>query len=122
MQTQVAWRGDELVKEAMKLFDLWDISYEERAALLGVPPETLSRLYHDRSTPPADVTSRIRCLFVINEALHSLFGENPEIDYTWPASPNLDFDGRRPVDVMAGGGEAGMQEILNYLANLMASG
>lgn len=121
MPIQTAWSGEERVKEAMKLFDLWDIAYETRAALLGVPPETLSRLFHDRLTPTEEVVGRIRCLFAINEALHSLFGENAEIDYTWPASPNLDFAGQRPVDVMCRGKD-GMKEVLDYLENLMTNG
>jgi len=91
----------------LRLFDAWQLSREEQAALLGLDVRTLEAYLDGR--PLADdavLLSRVAHLLAINKVLRLRYGDRPDFLCEWVRLPNVKLDGRRPLDIMMQSREA----------------
>jgi hypothetical protein len=87
------------------LADRWNLSVEERRALLGWPSESTYHNYRNGSvgTLSYDVLTRISLLIGVFKALHILY---PDFADRWMKLPNSNpiFGGRPPIALMTADG------------------
>lgn len=102
----------------VRLFDRWDLSAKEQAALLGLAEENRSTLARYRKGSPLadnrDLLERAGHLLAIHAALRTLFPRNPDLAYSWMRTLNKRL-GARPVDVVRERGFEGLLALRRYL-------
>jgi Protein of unknown function (DUF2384) len=107
-----------LAKMATRLFDLWDLSTGDQAALLGLSGTSRSTLARYRKGAPlddnVDLLGRVGHLLGIHKSLRIIFPHNRDLAYRWVRTANSRFSGQRPVDIMRGGYE-GLLAVRRYL-------
>jgi len=103
----------------MRLFDHWDVSAQDQAALLGLSEGSRTTLARYKKGDPLadnrDLLDRVGNLLSIHRSLRILFPKNRELVYRWPTSPNKAFNGRSPVDVIRDEGFLGLLTVRRYL-------
>ena len=106
-----------ITRMVMRLFDLWEISLEDQAALLGFSTIRPIKRYRNGASFPKKRELIIRAgeLFSIHKSLRVMFPRNRTVAYRWPTSPNAAFDGRSPVDYMREHGFDGLVAVKQYL-------
>jgi len=105
-----------MFRAALNLLRLWDVTDEQAAILLDVPPRTLARWKADRAPGRLgrDGKARLSNLMGIHKALRIIFRE-PQRGYRWVKAPNATFGGRSALDVMLGGELTDLMRIRRYL-------
>lgn len=102
----------------MSLFDLWQLSLAEQAALLGVSSGSRSTLARYRAGEPfadrPDLLDRASHLLGIHKSLRVLFAHDRDLAYRWMSQPNQRL-GARPVDVVVEHGFEGLLALRRYL-------
>lgn len=102
----------------MRLFEHWQLSATEQAALLGLSEGSRSTLARYRNGEPLadsrDLVDRAGHLLGIHKSLRILFPHDRDLAYRWMTQPNLRFHAR-PVDVIAQRGFEGLLAIRRYL-------
>lgn len=103
-----------------RLFDLWQLSPNQQANLLGLSGATRSTLqrYRTGEQPLAksrDLQDRVGHLLGIHKALRILFPKNKSLAYAWPTSKNKAFTNRTPVEVIEEEGFEGLLKVRYYL-------
>ncbi|MEA3413889.1 MAG: MbcA/ParS/Xre antitoxin family protein [Pseudomonadota bacterium] len=110
---------ERLSRMLMTLFDHWDLSPEDRLALLGLDPASRTTLSRYRNGAPLagsrDLIDRAGHLLGIHKALRVLFPRNRELAYRWMTSRNAHFGNRSPVEVVRKQGFAGLLMVRAYL-------
>lgn len=108
-----------LAKMLMRLFELWSLSSEEQAAMLGLSPNTRSTLKRYRDGAPLadnrDMLDRAGHLLAIHKSLRILFPHNKSLAYQWPRQPNSNFNEKSPVGFIQDKGFEGLLMIRRYL-------
>ena len=108
-----------LAKMVTKLFDLWNLSSSDKAALLGLSESSRSAVSrYGRGEPLADnrdLFDRVTHILSIHRSLRILFPKNRDIVYTWMTTPNRQFDSHTPVQVIREQGFLGLLTVKRYL-------
>ena len=108
-----------LARMVMTLFDHWQLSTEDQAALLGLAPGNRAALARYRKGEPIgasrDQLERVGHLLGIHKNLRLLFPHNRELAYRWMSTRNLAFEQRTPVEVIREWGFAGLLAVRAYL-------
>jgi len=106
-----------LTRMVMRLFDLWKISMEDQAALLGFSTSRPIKRYRNGTSFPKrrELLIRAGTLLAIHKNLRVLFPRNREIVYRWISIPNRAFDGRSPVNYIREYGFDGLVAVRQYL-------
>lgn len=110
----------------MRLFDLWRLTPDQKALLLGHSPKTRSTIlnYKNGSHPIAnnrDLIDRIGHLLAIHKALRILLPENKDLAYQWPTTKNKFFENKTPVEVISDEGFEGLLKVRAYIENQLVS-
>lgn len=113
-----------LAKMIMKLFDRWQLSPADQAALLGFGLTSRVSLNQYRMGKPlpkrADLLDRVGNLLAIHKSLRILFPHDLSLAYSWVGAQNRAFDGMRPLDVMVKYRFAGLLRVRAYLEHARA--
>jgi hypothetical protein len=108
-----------LARMVTTLFDHWQLSTADQAALLGLSEASRSSLARYRRGDPLadsrDLVDRAGHLLAIHRSLRILFPQNRALAYRWPTVPNTEFGGRTPVQVMREEGFLGLLTVRRYL-------
>lgn len=106
-------------KALMRLFDLWDLTDQERTRLLGGRDGAEATINHYRHGAPLDnapdVLERAANLLAIHANLVRLYPENLQLAFSWVTTPNTAFEGCTPLDVMCNEGVTGIKRIRYHL-------
>lgn len=109
---------ERLARMVTRLFDLWQMSVAEQAALLGLSADNRSTLARYRKGDPLadsrDLLDRVGHLLGIHKSLRILFPHDRDLAYRWMTTPNRRF-GSRPVDVVVQRGFEGLLALRRYL-------
>ncbi len=109
---------ERLARMVTRLFDLWQVSVAEQAALLGLSADNRSTLARYRKGDPLadsrDLLDRVGHLLGIHKSLRILFPHDRDLAYRWMTTPNRRF-GSRPVDVVVQRGFEGLLALRRYL-------
>ena len=101
-----------------RLFEHWQLSTVEQAAVLGLSPGSRSTLARYRSGEPLadnrDLLDRAGHLLGIHKSLRLLFPHDRDLAYRWMTAPNRRL-GARPVDLVALHGFEGLLAVRRYL-------
>jgi len=108
-----------LARMVMALFDHWQLSTEDQAALLGIAAGNRAALARYRKGEPIgtsrDQYERVGHLLGIHKNLRLLFPQNRDLAYRWMTTRNKAFDNRTPVEVVKEWGFAGLLMVRGYL-------
>ena len=108
-----------LAKLVVALFDRWDLSVGDQAALLGLSPSSRSTLARYRRGEPladsADLIARAGHLLGIHKSLRIIFPHDRDLAYRWIGAPNRRFDGASPLEIIRRYGYEGMLAVRRYL-------
>lgn len=83
----------------LRLFDRWQLTITEQAAVLAVSPATVRRYRRGQRPGRIQTCDRLGTLLQIHALLTMLYPAH-ELRYTWVRRRNNHFGGRRPLDVM----------------------
>lgn len=113
----------DLAPMIMRLFEHWGLDSRTRLELLGMSPNSRSKLSaFARGASPLpkgrDTRDRVAYLLAIHKALRLLYPENPRIRYDWVNRRNRLLDNLRPIDVMREGGLIGIARVARFLDHL----
>lgn len=97
----------------MKLFKLWQLSTEDCMSLWGLAQA--SHAGKSREEAAVILIDEVRSLLYIHKSLRILFPKNREIVYSWPTTPNRNFEGLSPVELILTEGVAGLERVKKYL-------
>ena len=110
---------ERLARMLMELFDHWQISAADQAALLGLSAQSRSTLARYRRGEPladsADLLARAGHLLGIHKALRILFPHDRDLVYRWIGAPNRRFAGASPLELMKRHGYEGILAVRRYL-------
>lgn len=109
----------ELAKMVIRLFDHWQLSTEDRLALLGLSTSNRGALSRYRKGEPLaanrDLLERVGILLGIHKALRLLFPHNRDLAYAWMNQRNRAFDGNTPTEAIREWGFPGLLMVRAYL-------
>jgi hypothetical protein len=105
-----------MLRAALRLFELWQISDGEARILLGQPSaRTFARWKAGEvSSVPYDTARRLSYLMGIHKALRYLFKE-PERAYAWVRRDNAVFGGQSALTRMLAGDVTDLAAVRSYL-------
>jgi hypothetical protein len=105
-----------MLRAAVRLFALWQLSDTEARVLLGQPaPRTYARWKaNEASSIPYDTARRLSYLMGIHKALRHLFKE-PERAYAWIRRDNEVFGGQSALARMLAGDVTDLAVVRAYL-------
>lgn len=107
-----------LAQMIMRLFEHWQLSTAEQAALLGLSADNRSTLSRYRKGDPLadsrDLLDRAGHLLGVHKSLRIQFPQDRDLAYRWMTMPNRRF-GARPVDVVVQRGFEGLLAVRRYL-------
>ena len=108
-----------LARMITKLFDLWQLSSDEQADMLGISGNSRMTLSRYRKGSPIedrrDTLDRVGHLLAIYRSLRILWPHNPEIQNNWMKVSRKDFDGKAGVELVKRDGMLGLLIIRRYL-------
>lgn len=109
---------ERLARLLTKLFEHWQLSASEQAALLGLSPDNRSTVARYRRGEPLadnrDLLDRAGHLLGIHKSLRLIFPQDRDLAYRWMTTANRRF-GARPVDVVIEHGFEGLLALRRYL-------
>lgn len=104
-----------MFRAAINLFRLWDLTDDEAATLLDLPPRTYARWKTGAlGRIDRDGKARLSNLMGIHKALRIIFRE-PQRGYRWIKAGNEAFAGRSALDIMLGGELTDLMRVRRYL-------
>lgn len=104
-----------MFRAALNLFRLWNVTDEEAATLLDLPPRTYRRWKAgELGRIDRDGKARLSNIMGIHKALRIIFRE-PQRGYGWIRTPNKVFGNRTALDVMLGGELTDLMRVRRYL-------
>lgn len=111
-----AAEAEAMLRAALRLFTLWQLSDGEARILLGQPsPRTFARWKAGEvSSIPYDTARRLSYLMGIHKALRHLFKE-PERAYAWVRRDNEVFGGQSALTRMLAGDVTDLAAVRSYL-------
>ncbi len=111
-----AREAEAMLRAALRLFVLWQLSDGEARGLLGQPsPRTYARWKAGEvSSIPYDTARRLSYLMGIHKALRHLFKE-PERAYAWIRRDNEVFGGQSALTRMLAGDVTDLAAVRSYL-------
>lgn len=111
-----AREAEAMLRAAVRLFTLWQLSDGEARVLLGQPsPRTYARWKAGEvSSIPYDTARRLSYLMGIHKALRHLFKE-PERAYAWVRRDNAVFGGQSALTRMLAGDVTDLAAVRSYL-------
>lgn len=108
-----------LAKMIVKLFDLWQLTNEDQALLLGLSTRGRTTLSRYRNGKPLadnqDLLDRAGHLLGIHKSLRLIFPHNKDLAYRWISMPNQRFDNKSPLEIMKERRFEGLLAIRRYL-------
>ena len=108
-----------LAKMITTLFEHWQLSTADQAALLGLGPQQRAAVARYRQgaplRPDRDTRDRVGHLLAIHKSLRQLFPQNRQLAYRWMSTQNKAFENRTPVEIVQTWGFAGLLRIRTYL-------
>ena len=108
-----------LARMVMALFEHWQLTTEDQAALLGLASGNRAALMRYRKGEPIggsrDQYERVGHLLGIHKNLRLLFPQNRDLAYRWMSTRNKAFDNLTPVDVIKEWGFTGLLMVRSYL-------
>lgn len=109
---------ERMARMLMQLFDHWQLSTAEQAALLGLSADNRSTLARYRKGDPLadsrDLLDRVGHLLGIHKSLRILFPQDRDLAYRWMTAPNRRL-AARPVDLIVRHGFEGLLAVRRYL-------
>ena len=106
-------------KMLIQLFDHWQLTTSQRAALLGLSPVNYRMLTRNRRRTfigsSRDQLARVGHLLAIHSNLRLLFPQNRDLAYRWMTTGNKAFNNLPPVNAIQEWGFAGMLIVRSYL-------
>jgi len=109
---------ERLARVITRLFDLWNLSAVEQAALLGLSSDNRSTLARYRRGEPLadnrDLLDRVGHLLGIHKSLRILFPHDRDLAYRWMTAANRRM-GARPMDIVLERGFEGLLALRRYL-------
>jgi hypothetical protein len=112
-----------LAKATVRLFELWNLTDEQAAALLGADARAavLTELRTGGSLPPQqELIERARALLRIHRYLQLLLPRNPQVAAKWMQAPDERLSGKTPIEILRSGGAAGANRIISLLERQIA--
>lgn len=104
-----------MLRACVNLFRLWDVTDQEAAILLDLPPRTFARWKQGTTGRIGrDQKARLSNLMGIHKALRIIFRE-PARAYTWVKAPNQAFAGASALSVMLNGDLTDLMRVRRYL-------
>jgi len=107
-----------LARMVLALFDHWQLSTPEQAALLGLSPDNRATIARYRRGEPLgesrDLIERAGHLLGIHKSLRILFPHDRDLAYSWVRAPNRRL-GARPLEIMIARGFEGLLAVRRYL-------
>ena len=107
-----------LARMALALFDRWQLSTAEQAALLGLSPDNRATIARYRRGEPfgesRDLIERAGHLLGIHKSLRILFPHDRDLAYGWVKAANRRL-GARPLEIMIARGFEGLLAVRRYL-------
>lgn len=107
-----------LARVVLKLFDHWELSAVEQAALLGLSPDNRASIARYRRGEPLgdsrDLLERAGHLLGIHKSLRILFPHDRDLVYSWVRTPNARL-GSTPLEIMIARGFEGLLAVRRYL-------
>ena len=104
-----------MFRAVVNLFRLWDMTDEQAAILLDLPPRSYARWKTGaQGRIDRDGKARLSNLMGIHKALRIIFRE-PQRGYTWIRAENEAFGGRSALDIMLGGELTDLMRVRRYL-------
>lgn len=104
-----------MFRAAIKLFSLWQLTDDQAAQLLDLPPRTYARWKAGAiGRLGRDGKARLSNLMGIHKALRLVFRE-PQRGYRWIGAANEAFGGRSALDIMLGGELTDLMRVRRYL-------
>ena len=101
------------------MHNLWELPVKDQLVFLGLSPGSYRTLARYRRGYPfanhRDLMDRAGNLLAIHRSLRTLWSHNREIVYDWMTTPNSDFGGRSPADIVREKGFSGLLAIKGYL-------
>ena len=93
-----------MLRAAVNLFGLWNLTDKQAAVLLGVPMRSYARWKADGKAGSwsRDLKARLSNLMGVHKALGIVFRE-PQRGYDWVHAANSAFEGKSALDVMLDG-------------------
>jgi len=103
----------------LTMFDLWQLSSEEKLAALGLATDNRAALTRYKKgesiSASRDMMDRAGNLLAIHKALRLLFPQNPELAYGWMKTRNRAFQGKTPIETIFELGFPGLLYVRSYL-------
>jgi hypothetical protein len=103
----------------LKLFELWDLTSEEKLAALGLSMENRAALGRykrgEAISASRDMLDRAGNLLSIHKNLRLLFPKNPDLSYSWMKTRNRAFNGNTPIGTIVDMGFPGLLYVRSYL-------
>jgi hypothetical protein len=104
-----------MFRASLNLFRLWEVSDNQAATILDLPPRTFARWKAGEvGRIDRDSKARLSNLLGIHKALKIIFRE-PARGYAWIKSPNAAFGGASALNVMLGGELTDLMRVRRYL-------
>ncbi|EAT14449.1 antitoxin Xre-like helix-turn-helix domain-containing protein [Desulfuromonas acetoxidans] len=102
-----------------RLFEHWQLSDEDQAALLGLSTKNRSTLSRYRQGKPLannmDLLDRAGHLLSIHKSLRILYPHNRSLAYQWISRPNKRFNNMSPLEIIKERHFEGLLTISHYL-------
>ncbi|MEX0732776.1 MAG: antitoxin Xre/MbcA/ParS toxin-binding domain-containing protein [Aquisalimonadaceae bacterium] len=110
----------DLARMIMRLFEHWRLDSRTRLELLGMSPNSRSKLSEFTAGKAGlpkgrDARDRVAYLLSIHKALRLLYPENPTLRYDWVNRRNRMLENMRPIDVMREQGLIGIARVARFL-------
>jgi hypothetical protein len=103
----------------LKMFELWNLTTEEKLAALGLSTDNRAALTRYKKgeaiSASRDMLDRAGNLLAIHKDLRLLFPRNPELAYTWMKTKNRALHGNTPIETIAEMGFPGLLYVRSYL-------
>ena len=102
MKTRSRWEfRDRVAQMVIALFDRWELSLDDRSALLDVSEGALSHFCEgDGADSSRDQFGRVGHLLAIHKSLRLPFPQTRDLGYRWMTTRNKAFDGHTPVEIV----------------------
>lgn len=97
---------------AIRIMDLWNVSNQEKANILGVSSRTVKRYSNGVIPKHQEQRDRIRDIVIIYKSLRVLFPVNKHQRNHWVSAANDQFDGKSALEHMI---DMGTQPVRQYL-------
>lgn len=103
----------------LKMFELWNLSSEEKLAALGLSTENRAALTRYKKgeaiSSSRDMLDRAGNLLAIHKNLRLLFPNNPDLAYAWMKTRNRALQGNTPIAAIVDMGFPGLLYVRSYL-------